>query len=237
MVYLPGRWFYGKPAGDNPWDAKGLEWETTSPPPTFNFDRTPIVTEATHSYAPHRGGQGCLTRQSWTHGRAPRITRGSTHHFDTLAQQKAAATLGHVGVPRPRRSCSSAACSPPTCIYRMWYSRGLAAASNELDHDARRHQHGRADRLVADGGDGRPRRAGRQAGPDVGLLAATLRPRRGLPGHQVLRVQSEVPPPRGAPRRGTRSRLFPAVGWLRCVAGELAPIASRSGSSWCCTSR
>ena len=30
--------------------SKGLEWETTSPPPTFNFDRTPIVTEATHSY-------------------------------------------------------------------------------------------------------------------------------------------------------------------------------------------
>jgi cytochrome c oxidase subunit 1 len=43
-------WFKGKPAGDNPWGAKGLEWETTSPPPTFNFDRTPVVTEATHMY-------------------------------------------------------------------------------------------------------------------------------------------------------------------------------------------
>jgi len=30
-----------------------VEWETTSPPPTFNFDRAPIVTEATHSYAHH----------------------------------------------------------------------------------------------------------------------------------------------------------------------------------------
>ena len=50
MVYLTWSWFKGKPAGDNPWDAKGLEWETTSPPPTFNFDRTPVVTEATHMY-------------------------------------------------------------------------------------------------------------------------------------------------------------------------------------------
>ena len=50
MIYLTWAWFYGKPAGNNPWGSKGLEWETTSPPPTFNFDRTPIVTEATHAY-------------------------------------------------------------------------------------------------------------------------------------------------------------------------------------------
>jgi cytochrome c oxidase subunit 1 len=50
MIYLTWAWFYGKPAGNNPWGSKGLEWETTSPPPTFNFDRTPVVTEATHSY-------------------------------------------------------------------------------------------------------------------------------------------------------------------------------------------
>jgi len=42
-----------QPAGNNPFNVKGLEWETTSPPPTFNFERTPIVTDATHSYAPH----------------------------------------------------------------------------------------------------------------------------------------------------------------------------------------
>jgi cytochrome c oxidase subunit 1 len=51
MVYLVWAWKYGKIAGDNPWGAKGLEWETTSPPPTFNFDRTPVVTDKTHSYA------------------------------------------------------------------------------------------------------------------------------------------------------------------------------------------
>jgi cytochrome c oxidase subunit 1 len=51
MVYLIWAWKYGRIAGDNPWAAKGLEWETTSPPPTFNFDRMPVVTEKTHSYA------------------------------------------------------------------------------------------------------------------------------------------------------------------------------------------
>jgi cytochrome c oxidase subunit 1 len=53
MVYLAWSWKYGQPAGNNPFNVKGLEWETTSPPPTFNFERTPIVTDATHSYAPH----------------------------------------------------------------------------------------------------------------------------------------------------------------------------------------
>src|SRR5215204_4517802 len=51
MVYLMWSLKYGPVAGNNPFDVKGLEWETTSPPPTFNFDRTPIVTEATHSYS------------------------------------------------------------------------------------------------------------------------------------------------------------------------------------------
>ena len=41
---------YGPVAGPNPWDAKGLEWETPSPPPTFNFDRPPVVVEEAYAY-------------------------------------------------------------------------------------------------------------------------------------------------------------------------------------------
>lgn len=33
----------GKPAGDDPWDAWTLEWTTTSPPPTYNFEVIPTV--------------------------------------------------------------------------------------------------------------------------------------------------------------------------------------------------
>jgi len=34
----------GRPAGDNPWQASSLEWATPSPPPSYNFLRTPVVT-------------------------------------------------------------------------------------------------------------------------------------------------------------------------------------------------
>jgi cytochrome c oxidase subunit 1 len=40
----------GKIAGPNPWGATGLEWQTTSPPPTFNFDETPVVTQDAYAY-------------------------------------------------------------------------------------------------------------------------------------------------------------------------------------------
>jgi cytochrome c oxidase subunit 1 len=40
-----GRW-----AGNNPWGATGLEWETSSPPPTHNFESQPIVTHGPYEY-------------------------------------------------------------------------------------------------------------------------------------------------------------------------------------------
>jgi cytochrome c oxidase subunit 1 len=50
VFYLLWSLFRGQPAGDNPWGATGLEWQTPSPPPTFNFDRTPVVTEEAYAY-------------------------------------------------------------------------------------------------------------------------------------------------------------------------------------------
>jgi len=51
FIYLMWSLKYGQKAGNNPWGAKGLEWEAASPPPTFNFDQTPIVTEPAYAYA------------------------------------------------------------------------------------------------------------------------------------------------------------------------------------------
>jgi cytochrome c oxidase subunit I len=52
---LPALYFlwslkYGEIAGDNPWQATGLEWQTTSPPPTHNFHEIPIVTSDAYNY-------------------------------------------------------------------------------------------------------------------------------------------------------------------------------------------
>jgi len=50
LVYLIWSMRYGPVAGPNPWGAKGLEWETPSPPPTENFEQTPVVTEEAYAY-------------------------------------------------------------------------------------------------------------------------------------------------------------------------------------------
>jgi cytochrome c oxidase subunit 1 len=50
IFYLMWSLKKGEQAPANPWTAKGLEWETTSPPPTTNFDKTPVVTEEAYAY-------------------------------------------------------------------------------------------------------------------------------------------------------------------------------------------
>ena len=49
-IYLTWSLKYGKPAGNNPWGATTLEWQTSSPPPPTNFDVTPIVTKEAYDY-------------------------------------------------------------------------------------------------------------------------------------------------------------------------------------------
>ena len=53
LIYLIWSLRYGEIAGPNPWGATGLEWQTTSPPPTHNFEETPIVTEEPYAYDKH----------------------------------------------------------------------------------------------------------------------------------------------------------------------------------------
>ncbi|WP_019143308.1 cytochrome c oxidase subunit I [Noviherbaspirillum massiliense] len=52
LVYLGWSLFYGKRTGPNPWQATGLEWQTSSPPPKHNFAQPPVVTEAPYAYRP-----------------------------------------------------------------------------------------------------------------------------------------------------------------------------------------
>ncbi|MGH9765464.1 MAG: cbb3-type cytochrome c oxidase subunit I, partial [Blastocatellia bacterium] len=54
LVYLLWSLKYGKVAGPNPWGATGLEWQTSSPPPTHNFHVTPVVTGLPYQYKPQQ---------------------------------------------------------------------------------------------------------------------------------------------------------------------------------------
>jgi cytochrome c oxidase subunit 1 len=51
LCYLLWSWFRGRPAGDNPWNASGLEWHTRSPPPKNNFDAPPDGGHDAYDYA------------------------------------------------------------------------------------------------------------------------------------------------------------------------------------------
>ncbi len=50
MVYFLWSLRYGEIAPANPWNAAGLEWQVPSPPPTSNFDETPVVTWEAYNY-------------------------------------------------------------------------------------------------------------------------------------------------------------------------------------------
>jgi len=55
VVYLGHSLIKGKPAGDNPWMLPGLEWRTSSPPPTENFEKMPVVTWEAYEFGEESG--------------------------------------------------------------------------------------------------------------------------------------------------------------------------------------
>jgi cytochrome c oxidase subunit 1 len=57
LGYLIWSLRYGKRSGPNPWAAQGLEWQTESPPPTYNFYETPVVTRPVYGYDPEEAEQ------------------------------------------------------------------------------------------------------------------------------------------------------------------------------------
>jgi cytochrome c oxidase subunit 1 len=51
LVNLALALWRGAPAGDNPWDATTLEWQTSSPPPHGNFPAPPTVYRGAYDYS------------------------------------------------------------------------------------------------------------------------------------------------------------------------------------------
>ena len=65
LIYFVWSMRYGRIAEANPWNLPGLEWQTSSPPPTENFLTTPIVTAGAYEFAPpeHKSVVGKLERK------------------------------------------------------------------------------------------------------------------------------------------------------------------------------
>ena len=55
IFYLTASLFFGKKAGNNPYRATGLEWQTTSPPEPHNFPETPTVYFQPYEYGVQDG--------------------------------------------------------------------------------------------------------------------------------------------------------------------------------------
>lgn len=52
---------YGKKVSSNPWGARTLEWQTSSPPAHHNFDKIPVVTE--NPYQPYEPEDGAISHK------------------------------------------------------------------------------------------------------------------------------------------------------------------------------
>jgi cytochrome c oxidase subunit 1 len=50
LLNMVSSWISGKPAGNNPWRAIGLEWLVSSPPDVENFEEIPIVVSEPYGY-------------------------------------------------------------------------------------------------------------------------------------------------------------------------------------------
>jgi len=50
VAYLAWSLVKGERAPGNPWGSRGFEWMTPSPPPTHNYDVTPVITHRPHNY-------------------------------------------------------------------------------------------------------------------------------------------------------------------------------------------
>ena len=58
LAYLLYAMLRGQPAPPNPWNAAGLEWQTSSPPPQQNFDRTTPAVGEPYDYGRSTPAQG-----------------------------------------------------------------------------------------------------------------------------------------------------------------------------------
>ena len=99
ILYLAWSLKYGAVAGDNPWQATGLEWQIQSPPLTENFTEIPIMDHEAYDYEWLEHKTATRGDHRWI---APSQTTQAEHDARTRTRLRAAA-------PSPLRDGGAAA--------------------------------------------------------------------------------------------------------------------------------
>ena len=76
--YLTKSLINGPHATANPWGAHGLEWETSSPPPTFNFNQTPVVLDEVYDFDPVSEHEQLMAKRALEHPAYEGYDQGSS---------------------------------------------------------------------------------------------------------------------------------------------------------------
>jgi heme/copper-type cytochrome/quinol oxidase subunit 3 len=125
LIYLIYALVRGEVAGDNPWDSRGIEWMTTSPPDKHNFHETPVITVDPHSY------QNPARRSSMSSSDA-HANPHLAHHFDTIEKQDHAVRLG-MWLFLATEVLLFAGLFLGYTVYRYFYHEAFHEASRHLD--------------------------------------------------------------------------------------------------------
>jgi cytochrome c oxidase subunit 1 len=97
-------------AGDDPWDARTLEWSIPSPPPEYNFARIPVV----------------QARDPLWHQKL--LRRYMAPRAETISEQAVQEEPGHIHMPSPSYYPIITALGLPLIMYGVIYQRDTPAA-------------------------------------------------------------------------------------------------------------